>query len=254
MSSSNILLITGKPGIGKTTLISRVFDELSKKSGIHVVGFKTEEVRQTSYSGGRSTRLGFDIVLLDSSRRYPRASLARLATTAADESNQRRLPRVGQYSVDIPSFESLAVPCLQSIMKKLDNLSSNIINTERQQQQQQQQQHDADSTVCIIIDEIGKMELCSTKFTALIEQLISSILSLSKKTTNNNQSIRERRSKVVLLATVPSSKRFDGGARGIPFVDRLCSMKEVCITEIDIYNRDSVAQDITKRILNSESM
>ncbi|VDQ00506.1 unnamed protein product [Trichobilharzia regenti] len=119
-------------------------------------------------------------------------------------------------------------------MNKLDNLSSNLINTDGQQQQQQQQQHDVDSIVCIIIDEIGKMELYSTKFTALIEQLISSILSFSEPMTTTmttNQSRKKKRSKVVLLATVPSSKRFDG-TRGIPFVDRLCSMKEACIIEV----------------------
>ncbi|CAH8598960.1 unnamed protein product [Heterobilharzia americana] len=230
MSSSNILLITGKPGIGKTTLVSRVFDELIK-NGIYVVGFKTEEVRQ-SYSR-KSYRLGFDIVLFDSSRTYPRASLARLAS----ESNQhlQRLPRVGQYIVDIPSFEHLAIPCLQSIMNNLGGLSSNV-NT------------DQDNLIVCIIDEIGKMELYSSKFTSLIEQLISSILNLTTASQSN-----VKRPTVVLLATVPSPKRPDG-TRGIPLVDRICSMKESFITEINIHNRDSTVEEITKRILNCGSL
>ncbi|CAH8557890.1 unnamed protein product [Schistosoma turkestanicum] len=232
MSTSNILLVTGRPGIGKTTLVSRVFEELFK-NGIHTVGFKTEEVRQL-YSG-KSSRLGFDIVLFDSSRTYPRASLARISSQSGQQ--VQRQPRVGQYLVDIPSFESLAIPCLQSILNNLENVSSNSNSTKK------------NNLIVCIIDEIGKMELCSTKFTCCIEKLISSIVNLS---TNNQRNVVKRPT-IVLLATVPSSKRQDG-TRGIPLVDRICSMKEALITEIDISNRDATVQEITKRILNCGSL
>ncbi|CAH8601049.1 unnamed protein product [Schistosoma intercalatum] len=208
MSTSNILLVTGRPGIGKTTLVSHVFEELLK-NGIQAVGFKTEEVRQ--FYSGKSTRFGFDVVLFDSSRTYPRASLARLINHSSQQVQHQ--PRVGQYLVNISSFESLAIPCLQSIINDLENVSSN--NNVRKN----------DLIVCII-DEIGKMELCSSKFTYLIEKLISSISNLP---TNSQRDIKHPT--VVLLATVPSPKRQDG-TRGIPLVDHICSMREASIIEV----------------------
>ncbi|CAH8654889.1 unnamed protein product [Schistosoma rodhaini] len=229
MSASNILLVTGRPGIGKTTLVSHVFEELLK-NGIHAVGFKTEEVRQ--FYSGMSARLGFDVVLFDSSRTYPRASLARIISQSSQQ--VQRQPRVGQYLVDIPSFESLAIPCLQSIINDLENVSS--INNLRK-----------NNLIVCIIDEIGKMELCSSKFTCLIEKLISSISNLP---TNGQCDIKHPT--VVLLATVPSPRRPDG-TRGIPFVDRICSMKEASIIEIDISNRDKTVQEVTERILRCKS-
>ncbi|CAH8614281.1 unnamed protein product [Schistosoma guineensis] len=229
MSTSNILLVTGRPGIGKTTLVSHVFEELLK-NGIQAVGFKTEEVRQ--FYSGKSTRFGFDVVLFDSSRTYPRASLARLINHSSQQ--VQRQPRVGQYLVNISSFESLAIPCLQSIINDLENVSS--INNVRKN----------DLIVCII-DEIGKMELCSSKFTYLIEKLISSISNLP---TNSQRDIKHPT--VVLLATVPSPKRQDG-TRGIPMVDHICSMKEASIIEIDLSNRDEIIQEIMERILKCKS-
>ncbi|KAH8856263.1 Cancer-related nucleoside-triphosphatase like [Schistosoma japonicum] len=221
------ILLIYTSGIGKTTLVSRVFEELCKH-GIHTVGFKTEEIRQ-SYSG-RSSRLGFDIVLFDSSLKYPRASLARLV----NQSNQHQ-PRVGQYFVDISSFESLAIPCLQSIVNSLGNVSSNGNLLKN-------------NLIVCIIDEIGKMELCSCKFTCLIDKLVTLITNLSPCNTSNI-----KHPTVILLATVPSPKRSDG-TRGIPFVDRICSMKQAWITEIDISNRDATVQEIIQRILNYKSL
>ncbi|CAH8601032.1 unnamed protein product [Schistosoma intercalatum] len=229
MSTSNILLVTGRPGIGKTTLVSHVFEELLK-NGIQAVGFKTEEVRQ--FYSGKSTRFGFDVVLFDSSRTYPRASLARLINHSSQQVQHQ--PRVGQYLVNISSFESLAIPCLQSIINDLENVSSN--NNVRKN----------DLIVCII-DEIGKMELCSSKFTYLIEKLISSISNLP---TNSQRDIKHPT--VVLLATVPSPKRQDG-TRGIPLVDHICSMREASIIEIDLSNRDEIIQEIMERILKCKS-
>jgi nucleoside-triphosphatase len=49
------ILLTGRPGCGKTTLIKRVFNDLPRRAG----GFYTEEIRD----GG--TRAGIKIVTLD---------------------------------------------------------------------------------------------------------------------------------------------------------------------------------------------
>ncbi|KAF8570607.1 hypothetical protein P879_06702 [Paragonimus westermani] len=110
---ANLILITGNPGTGKTTLVSRLFQLLSKH--VSVTGFITEEVRPTQTHGRRSSRIGFDVVLL-SGLEERRATLARCAgyeTTALPA----HAPRVGQYVVQLSSFESLALPCLQASMQ-----------------------------------------------------------------------------------------------------------------------------------------
>jgi nucleoside-triphosphatase len=78
------ILLTGPPGVGKTTLARRVVELLPGK---RLAGFFTEEVR------GRGGRTGFRIVTLD-------GRTARLATIGGDGG-----PRVGRYTVDVAALE-----------------------------------------------------------------------------------------------------------------------------------------------------
>lgn len=89
------ILITGYPGVGKTTLVKNAVAILQKE-GYCVKGFYTEEIRQ------HGTRIGFDVVDLNGTR----SSLARL--TASNSTG----PRVGKYSVDVKSFEDVSLPTL----------------------------------------------------------------------------------------------------------------------------------------------
>lgn len=54
------ILLAGRPGVGKTTVIKQVVDMLGGEAG----GFYTEEIRQ----GGR--RLGFKIITLEGEEGY----------------------------------------------------------------------------------------------------------------------------------------------------------------------------------------
>ncbi|TGZ66271.1 hypothetical protein CRM22_005419 [Opisthorchis felineus] len=205
-SKHNILLFTGKPGIGKTTLVSRLATQLSKHVDIYLTGFFTEEVR-VKEANRPPHRIGFDVVSLEHDTRNlslalnNRAPLARIHSTSA-----RDLPRVGQYVVELQSFEAICVPCLKGVLEKCRqsfvdesipvNMQTNI-------------------TVCVI-DEIGKMELMSNSFKRLVSDLIDRI-SKSRQT--------------VLVATIPSA-RLPDGRRGIPFVDELCSRADVDLTEV----------------------
>jgi nucleoside-triphosphatase len=86
------LLLTGRPGIGKTTLVTRV---LAGLPGRRRSGFTTQELRD-----GSGRRQGFEIETLDGRR----GLLAHV--------NLRSGPRVGRYRVDLPGFEALALPAL----------------------------------------------------------------------------------------------------------------------------------------------
>ena len=87
------VLLTGEPGIGKTTIIQRT---LALLPDFESTGFYTVEMREN----GR--RIGFDIITLDGKR----GILARVSSGT--------VPRVGKYSVDVRAFETLALPALAS--------------------------------------------------------------------------------------------------------------------------------------------
>jgi nucleoside-triphosphatase len=88
---ANVLLITGTPGIGKTTVIRRVADELGSEG---LRGFYTEEIRQ----GGE--RLGFRLVGFEGT-----------AHVIAHVDFPKR-QRVGKYGVDVQALDD-AMPLLR---------------------------------------------------------------------------------------------------------------------------------------------
>ena len=85
-----VYLLTGKPGIGKTSLIKQAIAGLGGKAG----GFYTEEIRR----GG--VREGFRLVTLDGKE----AILAHI--------NIHSPHRVGKYGVDIDSLDRAGVSAL----------------------------------------------------------------------------------------------------------------------------------------------
>ncbi|XP_061480488.1 cancer-related nucleoside-triphosphatase isoform X1 [Rhineura floridana] len=94
------VFLTGPPGIGKTTLIQKA-TEILKSSSVPIDGFYTEEVRE----GGR--RVGFDVVTLSGRRGV-------LSRVGSGPAAARCEYRVGQYVVDLTSFEQLALPLLRN--------------------------------------------------------------------------------------------------------------------------------------------
>ena len=78
------LLITGPPGVGKTTLIRKVTEQLVS---IHPIGFFTTEIRQ------QGSRLGFELVSFDGQK----GILSHI--------NERSCYKVGKYGVNLKGFE-----------------------------------------------------------------------------------------------------------------------------------------------------
>lgn len=94
------ILLTGRPGCGKTTVILKTLERLGREAA----GFYTEEVRA---AGGREggARLGFDVVSLEG-RRGP---LARVGAPG---------PRVGRYGVNVGSFEAIGLASLRAGLER----------------------------------------------------------------------------------------------------------------------------------------
>uniref|UniRef100_UPI003AAADE5A cancer-related nucleoside-triphosphatase isoform X2 n=1 Tax=Centroberyx gerrardi TaxID=166262 RepID=UPI003AAADE5A len=104
------VFLTGPPGVGKTTLVQKACEALVS-AGVGVEGFYTEEVREA----GR--RVGFDVVTVAGERGH----LSRIRDIAG-VSHGRREYTVGQYVVDLPSFENLALPLFRNVSKENRNV------------------------------------------------------------------------------------------------------------------------------------
>jgi nucleoside-triphosphatase len=87
------LLVTGLPGVGKTTLVKNIAEALKD---LHPVGFYTEEIRE------EGIRKGFELISLDGRKGL-------LSHTDIQSSH-----RVGKYKVDVKGFEAFlgSVPFL----------------------------------------------------------------------------------------------------------------------------------------------
>ena len=128
-SDTDWILLTGQPGCGKTTAVKRLSEALAR-DGVKLRGFVTEEV----LVGGK--RVGFDVVTIPDGKR---GILSRKGGPAAH-------PKTGQYSVDVASFEKLALPTIAPPAGQED--------------------------VVLVLDEIGRMELHSAAFAARVEELL----------------------------------------------------------------------------------
>lgn len=164
------ILITGKPGTGKTTLIKRLASILPRAGG-----FYTEEIR---HQGQRS---GFKIVTLSGKE----GILAQKGWNSPF--------RIGSYGVKLEDLEKIGV----------GEIEKAIVSSE-----------------VIVIDEIGKMELCSNKFQEVVIKAFES----------------DKR----VLAVIPVSP--------IPFLEKIKNRSDVVIFSLSYSNRGNVYQEIRKEL------
>ena len=168
------ILLTGKPGVGKTTVVKKVVQKLKDK----VIGFWTEDIRDKL-----NKRTGFKIVTTEGTE-------AILASKYLFETPYK----VGSYYVDVETFEKIVIPVLEKALKE-------------------------DKTV--VIDEIGKMELFSKRFTSVVEEIF------------------EKKEKI--LATVPIKDIH-------PFVKKVKERKDVLLIEVTLSNRNYLPEKIIQML------
>lgn len=170
----NKILITGAPGVGKTTLIKKLCEDLAPR---HPVGFYTAEIRE------RGARRGFELIGFHGEK----GVLAHVDT--------RSDCRVGRYGVDVSGFEDF----LGSIPFA------------------------ADPAGPVVIDEIGKMECFSTRFRAIVEELM--------------------RGERIVVATIAQ--------RGGGFISSVKRNRNAMVYEVTRSNRDAVCGEVLQTVLKT---
>jgi len=91
------ILLTGKPGVGKTTIIEKVIERIGKNK-IH--GFYTKEIRENN------KRTGFRIVTIDGKEGI------------LSHVNLKSRFRIGRYFVNIDDIDEI---CVKSILDGIEN-------------------------------------------------------------------------------------------------------------------------------------
>ena len=133
-SNQPVILLTGRPGIGKTTVIKKIVSLLGNNaSGNDVGGFYTREIRV------RGKRTGFEIVTLDGQVDY-------LATKEPDIIFAAEVP-FGKYRVNLTVIDEIVVPALLRAVEQ---------------------------GRVVIIDEIGPMETRSKRFCQTVLEILDS--------------------------------------------------------------------------------
>ncbi|WP_457642119.1 NTPase [Persephonella sp.] len=95
------IVLTGKPGIGKTTVIKKVMNFLGEQA----VGFYTEDYRDKT-----GKRKGFKIITSDGNEEI-----------LADKSIKSKY-RVGSYGVNLEGFEKIVIPILEKVLKDRERI------------------------------------------------------------------------------------------------------------------------------------
>lgn len=95
-----LVFVTGRPGVGKTTVLLNVVREL-KNRGYKISGMLTREVRQNG------TRVGFEIEDLATGRKGWLAHV-----------NQPQGPQVGKYRVNLNDTEQIGVNAVQNAVRE----------------------------------------------------------------------------------------------------------------------------------------
>ncbi|MFQ6077505.1 MAG: NTPase [Candidatus Bathyarchaeia archaeon] len=170
------VFVTGRPGVGKTTVLLRCVRAL-EAMGMRIGGMFSQEVRR----GG--IRVGFEIYDPLTKRRGWLSHV-----------NQPKGPRVGRYRVNLRDLEEVGVWSIDNAIKEAD---------------------------CVVIDEIGPMELCSDAFREAV--------------------IRAVGAHKPLLGVIHWRMRD-------PVIETIKARRDVTVYEASLHNRDRLHETIVEKI------
>ncbi|WP_457754172.1 NTPase [Thermococcus sp.] len=95
------IFVTGVPGVGKTTLVLKIAEDL-RKSGFRIGGMVTQEVRE------QGKRVGFKIRALDTNEEGTLAWVG------------EGYPRVGKYVVNVEDLDKIGVSAIRRAIRNAD--------------------------------------------------------------------------------------------------------------------------------------
>jgi nucleoside-triphosphatase len=99
---TRILILTGAPGVGKTTLLTKTVDALKTK-GVKVGGMITREVRENN------VRVGFEILNLTNNKHGWLAHV-----------NGQGSPQIGKYHVNLNDLDNVGAAAITQALEKSD--------------------------------------------------------------------------------------------------------------------------------------
>ncbi|KAH7519823.1 hypothetical protein FEM48_Zijuj08G0078100 [Ziziphus jujuba var. spinosa] len=213
-------LVTGPPGVGKTTLIIRAFEALKASNpSLKLQGFYTREIRQGS------DRVGFEVVTLDG-RKAPLASttisrfffflLLLLQTQNQNPIFTKAQPLKANKYLDWLRLEFINEYLYIYILVVWQSTVYEVANCGEVRE----------DTDLFIIDEVGKMELYSSSFFPAVLKILES--------------------NIPVLASVPIPK----SGRDIPGVARLKNHPGATIFTLTTSNRDAVKDQIYSQLVD----
>ena len=170
------LILTGRPAVGKTTLIKSVVKQLEGQAG----GFYSEEIF------GPGGRKGFRLITLD----------GQSGVMAHVDINSRS--RIGRYGVDVAVIDRIGVAAIRDAIEHKP---------------------------IVVIDEIGKMEMFSPQFQAIVLKAVSS-------------------PKIVIAAAMIDNP---------PWVAALKALPNVTVWEVTKENRSEKVEQVLKWINSAAS-
>ncbi len=94
------ILITGRPRVGKSTLVRRIIEGLEQRGYSALGGFYTMEIREGE------ERKGFEIHTLDG------------MTGILAHVDMKSPVRLGRYGIDLACFERVALPSLEAAIRR----------------------------------------------------------------------------------------------------------------------------------------
>ncbi len=176
MSINPNILLTGRPGIGKTTVIHKFITKCPLKTG----GFFTREIRE------HGTRMGFTIEAISSGEECQQDTYIIQKAVLAHVKSKSSF-RLGRYGVNVSAMEEVGIAALREGLRKAGIL---------------------------IIDEIGRMEMYSQQFQKEVIKVLDwpvSVLGVIQKySTPFLNTIRERKDVNIIEVTYDNREILPG--------------------------------------------
>jgi nucleoside-triphosphatase len=164
-----LLLITGRPGVGKTTVLRRVRDLLNHRNSqpypLELLGFITNEVRDPRGSG---QRVGFKLSFFDDSADQP------LPDVMMAHVDFPKSVCVGKYGVDVSAVDAAAKYLGDQLERRYPTSRKGIVAKSAKSTEN----HPVGLTTApnprtvVLLDEIGKMECLSRGFVHTLKSVL----------------------------------------------------------------------------------